>query len=247
MSDSSSSSVQTLNKVPNKQETASANSTPAPSTPANTTPSVPTASTNNTPAPSTPANSNPVPSTPASTTPSVPAASANTPSPTTNSNNAVLREDLIKPAVSFLSSPNVRSADKEKKISFLQKKGLNQAEIDEAFKRAGNGTVSTSNNTSTHQQNTLAPIVPARNVNYVPPQIVYYPQPPPPPVPAEKVFAMAVVLGMGAVGLTAGVIGLLRVSVKGGCPICSKHGLIALYFACFQSHCRISAYTLQST
>lgn len=49
-----------------------------------------------------------------------------------------LREDLIKSAVSFLSSANVRSADKGKKVAFLQKKGLNQAEIDEAFKRAGN-------------------------------------------------------------------------------------------------------------
>ncbi|KAI8048498.1 peroxisomal membrane anchor protein conserved region-domain-containing protein [Thamnidium elegans] len=48
-----------------------------------------------------------------------------------------LREDLINSAVSFLSSANVRSADKGKKVAFLQKKGLNQAEIDEAFKRAG--------------------------------------------------------------------------------------------------------------
>jgi hypothetical protein len=31
----------------------------------------------------------------------------------------------------------VQSADKGKKIAFLQKKGLNQAEIDEAFKRTG--------------------------------------------------------------------------------------------------------------
>jgi hypothetical protein len=54
-------------------------------------------------------------------------------------------------------------------------------------------------------------VLPSRN--YTQPQIVYYPQPPSPPVPAEKVFAMAVVLGMGAVGLTAGVIGLLRVSL----------------------------------
>jgi hypothetical protein len=46
---------------------------------------------------------------------------------------------MIKPAVSFLSSANVRSADKAKKIAFLQQKGLNQAEIDEAFKRTGDG------------------------------------------------------------------------------------------------------------
>ena len=50
---------------------------------------------------------------------------------------AELREDVLKSAVSFLTSPNVKSADKGKKIAFLQKKGLNQAEIDEAFKRAG--------------------------------------------------------------------------------------------------------------
>lgn len=59
-----------------------------------------------------------------------------------------LREDMIKPAVSFLSSPNVRSADKAKKIAFLQQKGLNQAEIDEAFKRAGGDSGSTTATTA---------------------------------------------------------------------------------------------------
>lgn len=56
--------------------------------------------------------------------------------------------------------------------------------------------------------------MPSRNLNYGPPQILYYPQPPTPPVPAEKVFAMAVILGMGAVGFTAGIVGILRVSKK---------------------------------
>ncbi|CEP09418.1 hypothetical protein [Parasitella parasitica] len=138
---------------------------------------------------------------------------------------APIREDMIKPAVSFLSSPNVRSADRAKKVAFLQKKGLTQAEITEAFKRAGvegeNATAtttavaSTANNTPSASsqaqgQHKLAPVLPSRNVNYSAPQIVYYPQPANPPVAAEKVFAMAVVLGMGAVGLTAGVIGILR-------------------------------------
>ena len=59
---------------------------------------------------------------------------------------------------------------------------------------------------------TLAPVLPSRTVNYGPPQIVYLPQPPPPAVPIEKVFAMSVLLGMGAVGLTAGAVGILRVS-----------------------------------
>ena len=48
-----------------------------------------------------------------------------------------VREDLLKPAVSFLSSPNVRSADRGKKLAFLQSKGLNQREIQEAFNRVG--------------------------------------------------------------------------------------------------------------
>lgn len=60
-----------------------------------------------------------------------------------------LREDMIKSAVSFLTSPNVRSADKGKKIAFLQKKGLNQAEIDEAFKRSGGDDVSSTAVTTT--------------------------------------------------------------------------------------------------
>ncbi|KAI8637352.1 peroxisomal membrane anchor protein conserved region-domain-containing protein [Parasitella parasitica] len=139
---------------------------------------------------------------------------------------APIREDMIKPAVSFLSSPNVRSADRAKKVAFLQKKGLTQAEIAEAFKRAGvedenttvaaNAVASATNNIPTTppalaQQN-LAPVLPSRNATYSAPQVVYYPQPANLPVPAEKVFAMAVVLGMGAVGLTAGVIGILRVS-----------------------------------
>lgn len=48
-----------------------------------------------------------------------------------------LREDFIKLAVSFLSSPNVRSADTAKKVAFLRQKGLSQEEIETAFKRVG--------------------------------------------------------------------------------------------------------------
>ncbi|KAL9552937.1 hypothetical protein MBANPS3_003520 [Mucor bainieri] len=169
------------------------------------------------------------PSTQAAATPTPPPA-ATTPAPSTTESTATaaVREDMIKPAVSFLSSPNVRSAGREKKVAFLQKKGLTQAEITEAFKRAGvegDSTVATTTTTTTttnnipatappqpqyQQQQHLAPVLPSRNVNYSAPQIVYYPQPPNPPVPAEKVFAMAVILGMGAVGLTAGVVGILR-------------------------------------
>lgn len=46
-----------------------------------------------------------------------------------------MRNDLIESAVSFLSSPNVQNAEKEKKIQFLKNKGLTDEEIEEAFKR----------------------------------------------------------------------------------------------------------------
>ncbi|KAI8889694.1 hypothetical protein K501DRAFT_329134, partial [Backusella circina FSU 941] len=136
-----------------------------------------------------------------------------------------LREDLIKSAVSFLTSPNVQAADKGKKIAFLQKKGLNQAEIDEAFKRTGGDgastTVATTTTTSNPTPSTttvatkvpsspLPPVLPQRNVTYAPQQVLYLPQPPAPPMPFEKVFVMAVVLGMGTVGITAGVIGIFK-------------------------------------
>jgi hypothetical protein len=59
-------------------------------------------------------------------------------------------------------------------------------------------------------------MIPQRNVVYAPQQVLYMPQPPAPPMPFEKVFVMAVVLGMGTVGLTAGVIGIFKVSEKRG-------------------------------
>lgn len=46
-----------------------------------------------------------------------------------------MREDLVKSAVSFLSSEKVKTADKEKKVQFLKQKGLNEEEINEAFNR----------------------------------------------------------------------------------------------------------------
>ncbi|OBZ87148.1 Peroxisomal membrane protein PEX14 [Choanephora cucurbitarum] len=118
------------------------------------------------------------------------------------SDHSTDRQDLIKSAVSFLSSPNVQSADKEKKIAFLQKKGLTQAEIDEAFKQT---------NTNETKPTPSLPVLPSRThyPQYTPPQIVYYPQPAN-TLPAEKVFAIAVIAGMSAFGLTASILGILR-------------------------------------
>ncbi|KAL0077109.1 peroxisomal membrane anchor protein conserved region-domain-containing protein [Phycomyces blakesleeanus] len=127
------------------------------------------------------------------------------------------REDLIKSAVSFLSSPNVKTADNDKKIAFLKKKNLTQSEIDEAFRRAGDSgstTISVSPRKSTPPTSSnmsSAPLIPARPSTYQQqPQVVYYPQPLPPTVPTEKVMAIAVVFGLIAVGATAGVVGIVK-------------------------------------
>lgn len=46
-----------------------------------------------------------------------------------------MQENLIKNAVQFLKNPKVAGTDKEKLITFLKSKGLNDDEIQEAFKR----------------------------------------------------------------------------------------------------------------
>lgn len=47
-----------------------------------------------------------------------------------------MNDELIKSAVSFLRDPNVSSSPLNKKIEFLQSKGLNEQEVEEALKRA---------------------------------------------------------------------------------------------------------------
>ena len=67
-----------------------------------------------------------------SNSPSVPQDTTSSPE---TQDSTPLNEDLIKSAVSFLSSPNVQSADTAKKVAFLTKKGLSAKEVEEAFKR----------------------------------------------------------------------------------------------------------------
>lgn len=52
-------------------------------------------------------------------------------------NIQALREDLISTAVKFLQNPRVATRPKSEKESFLQRKGLNHAEIAAAFEAAG--------------------------------------------------------------------------------------------------------------
>lgn len=49
--------------------------------------------------------------------------------------NLPLREEFVQNAVKFLSHPKVQGSPVQYRRSFLEKKGLNSAEITEAFKR----------------------------------------------------------------------------------------------------------------
>ncbi|KAI8991998.1 peroxisomal membrane anchor protein conserved region-domain-containing protein [Mycotypha africana] len=227
MSNSSSSSLvkNLINELSNTSpSTTTINETPASTTVEKQAPALEDNNSTSTKSNPSTAATSPIPQTSSNTntnsTISTAEANANTDN---NSNTAPLREDMIKQAVSFLSSLKVRSADKDKKIAFLRNKGLTQAEIDESFKRvdSGNTVPSTSNLenmatptttttavSSQQQRPPLPPVLPPRA--YTQPQIVYYPLPSPPPVPTERVFALAMMMGMGAVGATAGIIGLLK-------------------------------------
>ncbi|CAO3683358.1 unnamed protein product [Umbelopsis ramanniana] len=127
-----------------------------------------------------------------------------------------LREDLIKPAVSFLSSPNVRSADRAKKLAFLQKKGLNQREIQEAFQRVGETKPDAASiaesaklpQPSAAPSSSSMPLVPSRTNQ--PPQVIYVQTPPPATVPIDKVVTMAVIIAVGAVTATTGLVALVK-------------------------------------
>ncbi|KAI7885337.1 hypothetical protein K492DRAFT_141752 [Lichtheimia hyalospora FSU 10163] len=176
--------------------------------------------------PAQPPTPSPTPPTPSSTetksnatsTPSTTTSKPVVPTSAAATSNEPLREDMIKNAVSFLSSPNVRSADTAKKVAFLRQKGLTQPEIEEAFKRVGeSGAPATAASTTTaaptpaavRSQPVTAPSRPP-----VPPrahtQIVYYPLPPPEPMPLQKLVALAVLFGFGAVGLSAAVLRVIK-------------------------------------
>ncbi|EWM24084.1 peroxin pex14 [Nannochloropsis gaditana] len=102
---------------------------------------------------------------------SMPATSAAKPSGTTP-----LREDFITNGVSFLRHPNVQQAPLSQRITFLEKKGLTQEEITEAFTRAKNGLESS---LPFHSSST-----PANNTSTTPP--THFSPPPPTPYAATE-------------------------------------------------------------
>ncbi|KAG0748014.1 hypothetical protein G6F57_008061 [Rhizopus arrhizus] len=107
-----------------------------------------------------------------------------------------MRKELLESAISFLSSPNVQTADKEKKIQFLKKKNLTDEEIEYAFKQIE----------KTSQVTTLnKPNVPARY------QVLYYStEPTIARLTTQQITRLAIILGLGAVGITS----ILLIAIK---------------------------------
>ncbi|ORX58981.1 hypothetical protein DM01DRAFT_1381598 [Hesseltinella vesiculosa] len=75
---------------------------------------------------------------------------------------AELREDLLKLAHKFLSSPKVQAASKEKKVAFLKSKGLTDDEVAVAFDRVGETPPASTTTTTTATAST--PSVPSSSV-----------------------------------------------------------------------------------
>ena len=88
-----------------------------------------------------------------------------------------MNQELINSAVGFLKDPNVNSAPLTKKVEFLESKGLNQQEIEEALRRANgetnvgspSGTSSGSSTQSVAPYSQQAASVPSDYYNYAPP------------------------------------------------------------------------------
>lgn len=79
--------------------------------------------------------------------------------------------DLISSAVSFLKDPNVASSPLSKKIEFLQSKGLNEQQIEEALKRANDSSSGSSASASPQ----VASLLYSPQQNYVAqPPLDYY-------------------------------------------------------------------------
>lgn len=103
-----------------------------------------------------------------------------------------MNEDLINSAVSFLSDPNVASSPLTKKVEFLESKGLNQQEIEEALNRA-NASHLTTNTTGVSR----APTAPEPQ-----PPIDYYNMAPP-PLP-ERSWKDYFIMATATAGVTYG-------------------------------------------
>jgi peroxin-14 len=114
---------------------------------------------------------------------------------------AMVREDLIEGAISFLQDPSVASAPVEQRVAFLRSKNLTQEEIDASLARVGQATPSQAAATSNSYQRQAPP--PQQYGYQQQQQQPYWGQPPPEPPRRDwrDYFIMATVMGGLGYGL----------------------------------------------
>ncbi|KAJ2448796.1 peroxisomal membrane protein pex14 [Coemansia sp. RSA 2336] len=105
-----------------------------------------------------------------------------------------LREDIIESAVRFLQDPKVQTSTLAKKISFLETKGLTNAEIEDALARAKGATQQPAPGNTTAAANSTG-------AGYGYAQQMRPPAPPRPPLDWKDYFIAAVVAGGLGYGL----------------------------------------------
>lgn len=110
-----------------------------------------------------------------------------------------MNEELVASAVSFLRDPNVSTSPLDKKIEFLQSKGLNQEEIEEAMKRA-NAPTSGAPVALASPSTLTSPVTSYHNVQNVPP-LDYYPLAPAVP---ERTWKDYFIMATATAGVTYG-------------------------------------------
>lgn len=112
------------------------------------------------------------------------------------SSSEPIREDMVQNALAFLKHPSVTGTPLPRRVAFMKRKGMNNAEIQEALSRAG---VQNAQNTVT---STPAPNV-AQPQQYYQQPLQYQPQiPPPAPGPSWTGLALTAVVAAG-VGVAA--------------------------------------------
>ncbi|KHC45392.1 peroxin-14 [Candida albicans P37039] len=121
-----------------------------------------------------------------------------------------MNEELINSAVSFLKDPQVGGSPLTKKVEFLESKGLNQEEIEEALKRANDNSTTTSSSSSSVASSNSSNTTSSPSYQSQQQQQQVYSQPPidyynvvPPPVP-EKSWKDYFIMATATAGVTYG-------------------------------------------
>ncbi|EGW34180.1 uncharacterized protein SPAPADRAFT_59613 [Spathaspora passalidarum NRRL Y-27907] len=107
-----------------------------------------------------------------------------------------MNDELINSAVAFLKDPQVVNSPLTKKVEFLETKGLNQQEIEEALRRVSEPASETATTPTTSSSTSTA----VQSVRPSPPPIDYYAAPPVPERSWKDYFIMAT----ATVGVTYG-------------------------------------------